>query len=137
MKPFDLIKRLDKMPNIKRREIIIDWLEEREVEYWMQEYASGTNLVVDLGAGNNKIGISSHFDRVEESPGANDNSSAIAVCLDIISKYLEKQHKDFENYHQPGDTYDKIDERAIAMTSSVVWDTIMAVGTRSFVQKGL
>ena len=32
----------------------------------------------------------------------------------------------FANYHKPGDSYDKIDPKAILMVSSVVWDTIKA-----------
>jgi Zn-dependent M28 family amino/carboxypeptidase len=34
----------------------------------------------------------------------------------------------FENYHQPGDTYEKIKEKSILTTSSVILDTIMAMG---------
>jgi len=75
-------------PNGKRREIIIDQLRQWGVDYRMQKYATGVNLYVDLGDTNKRIGISSHFDRVEESPGANDNASAIAVCLQIIESYL-------------------------------------------------
>lgn len=261
---IDLIKQLDNLSNVKRRGIIVNWLKEHRVEYRMQEYATGTNLIVDLGTGGKRIGVSSHFDRIPESPGANDNSSAIAVCLDIIRTYQVKRNqgiglrlfffdeeetglkgssaytrqygvKDmiglinlelvgigdklaiwpvdqdssgalletveqcskakktetrrfdkiitntadhlsfrragladaftitcisdrdieaatlyykamqegvntrmlskllsqapvFENYHQPGDTYDKIDESSILMTSSIVWDTILAIG---------
>ncbi|HLZ89552.1 MAG TPA: M28 family peptidase, partial [Puia sp.] len=89
MKYIDLIKRLDNMSNYKRREIITNWLEDHQVKYWKHEYATGVNLVVDLGTSSRKIGVSSHFDRVKGSPGANDNSSAMAVCLDMIRKHQE------------------------------------------------
>ena len=94
MNCIDLIKHLDYKPNDKRREIIIGQLEELQVEYWTQEYRTGINLVVDLGAGDKKIGISSHFDRIPESPGANDNSSAIAVCMDIIKKFRKEKNQE-------------------------------------------
>ncbi len=84
---IDLIKQLDFKPNGKRREIIVERIKELGVEYWTQEYATGTNLIVDLGAAEKRIGIGSHFDRVPGTPGANDNGSAIAVCLDIIGKF--------------------------------------------------
>jgi hypothetical protein len=36
----------------------------------------------------------------------------------------------FENYHRPGDSYEKIKENSILMTSSVILDTIMAMARR-------
>jgi len=90
MRPFELIKQLDGQSNINRREIITAWLEEHNVTYWKQEYLSGVNLVVDLGAGDKRVGVSSHFDRVPEAPGANDNASAVAVCFDVIHRHQEK-----------------------------------------------
>jgi Zn-dependent M28 family amino/carboxypeptidase len=94
MNCIDLIKHLDYKPNGKRREIIIDRLEELQVEYRTQEYGTGVNLVVDLGAGAKKIGISSHFDRIPESPGANDNGSAVAVCMDVIKKIRKEKNQE-------------------------------------------
>lgn len=94
MNCIDLIKKLDFKSNNKRRQIIIEWLEEHRVEYRTQEYATGSNVIVDLGTGNLRVGISSHFDRIPESPGANDNSSAIAVCIDVIKNFKEKKTKE-------------------------------------------
>jgi Zn-dependent M28 family amino/carboxypeptidase len=91
MNCIDLIKQLDYKSNNQRREIIVGWLNELGVDYRTQEYATGINLIVDLGSGDKRIGISSHFDRVPEAPGANDNGSAIAVCMDIIEKIREKK----------------------------------------------
>jgi Zn-dependent M28 family amino/carboxypeptidase len=87
MNCIDLIKHLDYKSNGERREIIIEQLKELNVEYRTQEYSTGTNLIVDLGKGEKMLGISSHFDRIPETPGANDNSSGIAVCMDIIKKF--------------------------------------------------
>ncbi|HWK04252.1 MAG TPA: M28 family peptidase [Puia sp.] len=91
---IDLIKQLDKKSNDKRRQIIVDCLKEYGVDYRVQEYATGTNLVVDLGEGDRRIGVGSHFDRVPEAPGANDNGSAIAVCIEIIKTFQERGNKE-------------------------------------------
>lgn len=90
MNYIDLIRRLDHQPNQRRREIIVGWLKQQGVDYQLQVYSSGVNLIVDLGNAEKRIGISSHFDRVEESPGANDNASAIAVCLATIENFKKK-----------------------------------------------
>ncbi|MBT1699506.1 M28 family peptidase [Fulvivirgaceae bacterium PWU4] len=87
MKHLDLVQALDNKLNDERLEIIIQQLEQLGIAYSKQQYASGTNLIVDLGHARKRIGVSSHFDRVQESAGANDNGSAIAVCLDIIRKF--------------------------------------------------
>ena len=39
------------------------------------------------------MGVASHYDRVPASAGANDNGSAVAVCLDIIERYLAEPHE--------------------------------------------
>jgi Zn-dependent M28 family amino/carboxypeptidase len=46
-------------------------------------------LIVDLGVAEKRVGVSSHFDRVQNSAGGNDNGSAIAVCIDVIKKFKE------------------------------------------------
>jgi Zn-dependent M28 family amino/carboxypeptidase len=90
----DLIKQLDNKLNYERLEIIIKQLDNLGVEYDKQKYSTGINLLVDLGKAKKKIGVSSHFDRVTNSAGANDNGSAIAVCLDIIKKFKEWGNED-------------------------------------------
>jgi Zn-dependent M28 family amino/carboxypeptidase len=89
MKLLEIVKLLDDQPNATRRALIIEHLDAWDVRYVAQHYATGTNLVVDLGRATRKIGIGSHFDRVPISAGANDNGSAIAVGLDIIRKHQE------------------------------------------------
>jgi len=92
MRYTDFIKQLDHKPGSQRLELIIAWLEERQVVYRRLGYASGANLVVDLGASPLRLGIGSHFDIVQKSGGANDNGSAIAVCLNIIERFSQKGH---------------------------------------------
>ena len=89
---IDLIKQLDNKPNHTRLEIIMNYLKEAGIDYRKQEYATGVNLVVDLGDTDKRVGVSSHFDRVQATPGANDNSSAMAVCMDIIEKFQERKN---------------------------------------------
>jgi hypothetical protein len=83
----ELIRLLEDKLNYERLEIIIQELNKLDIEYDKQVYASGANLIVDLGDAKKRIGVSSHFDRVQNSPGANDNGSSIAVCLDIIKRF--------------------------------------------------
>ena len=94
MKYIELIKHLDNKSNFERLYIIVKQLDSLKVAYQKHEYPTGTNLIVDLGQHKNRIGVSSHFDRVQDSAGANDNSSAIAVCIDIIKKFKESGNRD-------------------------------------------
>lgn len=94
MKYFNLIQRLDNKLNYERLEIIVQQLDHLGIGYSKQKYSTGTNLFVDLGNASRRIGVSSHFDRVQNSAGANDNGSAIAVCLDIIKKFKKLNNKD-------------------------------------------
>jgi len=89
------IKQLDHRPNIERLKIITDHLKQSGVEFFIQGYSTGTNLIVDLGEpfDRKRIGVSSHFDRVTNAGGANDNGSAIAVCLDIIKKFTDLKNE--------------------------------------------
>src|SRR5215831_3092718 len=89
MSHLELIKQLDHKPDHERLQIIIDRLRAMGVDFLKQEYATGVNLIVDLGSSNTRIGIGSHFDIVKNSGGANDNGSAIAVCLEIIQKFID------------------------------------------------
>ncbi|HEY4149941.1 MAG TPA: M28 family peptidase [Chitinophagaceae bacterium] len=91
MKYIDFIKQLDHRPDHERLEIIIAWLQQHGIPFRRQDYRTGSNLVIDLGAWPRRTGISSHFDKIEESGGANDNGSAIAVCLGIIERFMEKK----------------------------------------------
>jgi hypothetical protein len=44
-----------------------------------------------------------------------------AALLEILA-----QAPLFRHYHQPTDTYEKLSEAALAMTSAAVWETILA-----------
>jgi len=89
MKLLEIVKLLDGQPNATRRALISEHLDALGARYVAQPYATGTNLLVDLGRPGRKIGVGAHFDRVPVSAGANDNGSAIAVGLDIIRRHQE------------------------------------------------
>ena len=89
MKLLEIVKLLDDQPNATRRELVAEHLDALGVPYTAQRYATGTNLVVDLGRPGRKIGVGTHFDRVPTTAGANDNGSALAVSLDIIRRHQE------------------------------------------------
>jgi Zn-dependent M28 family amino/carboxypeptidase len=96
MSYLELLKDLDHKPNQERFEIIKRRLRNMNVRFSEQRYSSGTNLIVDLGSGHRRIGIASHFDRVVGAGGANDNGSAVAVCLDIIEKFVSDRRDDID-----------------------------------------
>jgi Zn-dependent M28 family amino/carboxypeptidase len=94
MEHKQFIQQLDDKPNYERLDIIVKHLDILEVDYQKHEYSTGTNLIVDLGKNEKRVGVSSHFDRVQNSAGANDNGSAITVCIDIIKKFKELGNSD-------------------------------------------
>jgi Zn-dependent M28 family amino/carboxypeptidase len=94
MKHIELIQQLDNKSNYERLAIIVKELDNLEVDYQKHEYSTGTNLIVDLGQAEKRVGVSSHFDRVQNSAGANDNGSAIAVCIDVIKKFKDSGNID-------------------------------------------
>lgn len=89
MRYTHFIKQIDHKPDRERLASITGWLQQRGVAYRIQPYATGANLVVDLGEAHKRMAIGSHFDIVEDSGGANDNGSAIAVCLNIIERFIQ------------------------------------------------
>jgi hypothetical protein len=44
----------------------------------------GQNIIVRLGKGTKRIVVGAHFDATENSPGANDNGSGVAVLLALL-----------------------------------------------------
>lgn len=91
MELLKIVELLDGQPNATRRAFIMEHLDALGVRYAEQPYATGTNLIVDLGRATNKIGVGTHFDRVLASAGANDNGSAVAVGLDVIRRHQQAQ----------------------------------------------
>ena len=86
MKLLEIVQALEVLKNHERLEWIIAFLNERKIRYTIQDYHSGVNVFTKPKK-KPYIGLSSHFDVVPNSPGANDNASAIAVCLEVLRKY--------------------------------------------------
>jgi hypothetical protein len=79
------VEELENQPGEKRRAIIERYLKLWGVPYILHPYSTGVNLFVkELRP--TFIGISSHFDVVAGTPGANDNASAVAVTLEMIRR---------------------------------------------------
>jgi Zn-dependent M28 family amino/carboxypeptidase len=86
-----IIKKMDFQPAKVRMIILKQALKSMKIIYQLQEYATGTNMWVDLGHGEQRIGISCHFDIVPKAGGANDNAAACMACLEFINQYIVKK----------------------------------------------
>ncbi|MGB0522191.1 MAG: M28 family metallopeptidase [Flammeovirgaceae bacterium] len=94
MKLLKIVQSLEALSNEDRLDCILTYLKEFDVPYQIQDYHTGANVWTE-SAKKPYIGISSHFDVVPNSPGANDNASAIAVCLEIIRRYKNSEFSNF------------------------------------------
>lgn len=89
----EFIGKLDHKSNSDRFDLIVSRLQSMKVHYEIHHYSTGKNIIVDLEDGKERIAVSSHFDKVEGSGGANDNGSAVAVCLSIIERFINSPSK--------------------------------------------
>ena len=87
---LQFIKQLDHQSNDRRFELLQRLLIKQQIPSRVHTYATGKNLIVDIGKGQEYFAISSHFDKVPFSGGANDNASAIAVCLRVLALHQAK-----------------------------------------------
>jgi hypothetical protein len=84
----DIVEELSGRSNRQRRDIVKEHLKKLGLQYEEQKFYCfmHSNILVDLptkNPGQKKIIIASHYDKVEGSPGANDNASAVAVVLGL------------------------------------------------------
>lgn len=82
---LDRIKTLEVLTDRERFQQILSWLAQIEKTPQLHQYSTGTNIVLKSSLPR-KIGIGSHFDTVPGSPGANDNGSAVVVCLELAKR---------------------------------------------------
>lgn len=85
---LDRIKVLEKLSDSHRMVQIGKWLQELGLSPEIQDFDGGINMFLRSGKAP-RIAIASHFDTVPQAPGANDNCSAIVVCLEIAKRYQE------------------------------------------------
>lgn len=90
---MEIVKSLEGRSTQERFDVITRMLTQWRIPYKIQPFATGKNILVQ-STHKKWIGISSHIDAVKKSPGANDNASAIAVCLEILHRILKKPFKD-------------------------------------------
>ncbi len=81
------ISELDHRPDSERLDEIIRIIDNLGLPFTIQAYETGTNLFLDLGNSHHRVGVSCHYDTVDKAGGANDNGSAIAVCLNLINNF--------------------------------------------------
>ncbi|VVB78322.1 Peptidase family M28 [uncultured archaeon] len=86
MSLIDIVRNFEGLSNFARFEMVCDYLERFDLGFEVQIYSSGRNVIVNSGS-KKEIGVSSHFDAVPGSPGANDNATAVAVTLDILKRF--------------------------------------------------
>ena len=84
--PLRLVQVLSGKNNDERREIVSQALAAFGIAHARQPFQSadlgGENLLVEFGPGPQAVVIVTHFDRVADSPGANDNASCVAAAID-------------------------------------------------------
>jgi len=95
MKLLPIVKYIESPSSAARFATITGVLETWEIPFEIQHYNTGKNIIIYPAGDKPVIGISSHFDVVIGSPGANDNSSSIAVCLGILKKLQTHKFADF------------------------------------------
>lgn len=96
MKLLDIVHDLEKGAGRERSEYIKQFLTKYHISFSTQCYNSGENIVVKPTSRKPIVAISSHFDVIPQSPGANDNASAIAVCLAILNKFQTRRFANFD-----------------------------------------
>lgn len=83
--PLRLVEVLSGKADRDRRDIVARALEANEIAYTAEPYGEGTgrgtNLVAEIGRGGGLVIIATHYDRMAQSPGANDNASCVAAAI--------------------------------------------------------
>jgi Zn-dependent M28 family amino/carboxypeptidase len=94
---MSIVEALEKKSTQERFKVICKIPDEWNSKFFQHHYGTGTNLIVNV-SNNNKpiIGVSCHYDIFCSTAGANDNASAIAVCLDILQRCSSHSFKNFE-----------------------------------------
>lgn len=88
MELLQIVRELEGLSNQERLSYLLASLKKLKITYTIQDYATGAN-VITTPLKEPFIGVASHFDVVPNSPGANDNASAMAVCLEIARRAQE------------------------------------------------
>lgn len=117
MNPLDIVKELEGKSKENRKKDLCLILNDFGIKYETQKYSTGENIFVPSGK-SKEVGVGSHFDVVEKSPGANDNCSAIAVTIDVLRKIKDNP---LENIGTRGFFFDE--------------EEIGLIGSRDYIEK--
>ncbi|MBW2983513.1 Zn-dependent exopeptidase M28 [Candidatus Woesearchaeota archaeon] len=90
MKLMDWVREVEGKDNKGREKSVINILERNKIDFYIEKYdfltEQGENIVIEFGSGKREILVTTHFDVVSGSPGANDNGSCIAILIDVARK---------------------------------------------------
>ena len=93
MRLLDWVKEVEGKNRFGREKAVIKILERNKINFYIEKYdflgQQGENIVIEFGSGKNEILVTTHYDVVSGSPGANDNGSCIAILIDV-AKRLKK-----------------------------------------------
>lgn len=115
MKLLKLIQKVEGLSIRERGLAIQNMLKEWNIDFKLHQYPTGENIYVKDEGRPKHIAVSCHYDVVPASPGANDNGSSVAVCLDLLRKL--KTHR-FKNF---GVTVLFFDEEETGLHGSRAW----------------
>ncbi|MEL6922645.1 MAG: M28 family peptidase [Bacteroidota bacterium] len=111
---IDQIKQLEQLSDLERFQLIIHWLRQMGIKPKLHKYATGTNIIVPT-LQRPYYGLASHFDTVYQTPGANDNCSAIVVCLAVLRKLQASP------FHRLGLQVFFFDQEEVGLKGSQAW----------------
>jgi len=87
-----IVEELEGRSNLNRRKTVKRHLEKRGIKYSEQRFWLGTrsNIYADItGKKPGCVLIAAHYDRISESPGANDNASAVAAAIGAAEELIK------------------------------------------------
>lgn len=83
--PYRLVEVLSGESDRERQRILMAALDAADISYAVEPFGTGEsrgeNLIAELGDGKAVMVIVAHYDRVPQSPGANDNAACVAAAL--------------------------------------------------------
>ncbi|WNJ18612.1 M28 family peptidase [Pontibacter sp. G13] len=83
---LDYVRILEGSSSFKRKQALLSILQSLDISPTLHRYRSGENILIQPTR-KPFVAIGSHFDVVPNSPGANDNASAMAVTLGVMRHF--------------------------------------------------
>jgi hypothetical protein len=92
---MDIVRSVEGTDYHKRKDAVYKGLFGIGASFKDHHFKSGTNIIASVccETGKRLIGVSSHYDAVAGSPGANDNASAVAVTMEVIKRFIQNPPK--------------------------------------------